>query len=250
MTCLKIFSLCRRVAEECAAHAAVSRYRAMSQANVPADGVPFVRRGAPDRAAWYSASNSGDPNAARSLIRGPFSTRTYHAILPVPQGNLPLQMWRSRARHGVHQKMISPVGSSPLSGVVDGAKRTIKVCSPTYTTTSDAPACFAARITRATSACVIWAGRRGIFRGPYDAPELAALARRCGTSASTGRYLSAKGLFGCSCRQPPRKPRQPGQPNFCTVSLAVFRARRGRGGLSPATRFPPTGRTGANCLGD
>src|SRR5262249_4271714 len=52
------------------------------------------------------------------------------------------------------------------SAPVDGLRRTITDCSPTGTMTSVAPACFAARMIRATSAWVMAAGRRLMTRLP------------------------------------------------------------------------------------
>ena len=52
-------------------------------------------------------------------------------------------------------RTISSSGSSGFSMAVDCPSLTITDCSPIFTTTSDAPACFAARIMRATSAWVI-----------------------------------------------------------------------------------------------
>ena len=49
-TCRKMFSRCLRVASDSTDHAAVSRYRAISQASVPVDGAPLIRRGVPDTA--------------------------------------------------------------------------------------------------------------------------------------------------------------------------------------------------------
>ena len=84
MTCLKMFSRCRLVAAESAAHALESRYLSISHANDPANDVDAVGfdRFAPATALRYSASNSGVPNSARMRTRGPWPFRTYHTGLP------------------------------------------------------------------------------------------------------------------------------------------------------------------------
>ena len=81
-TCRKMFSRCLRVATDRTDHAAVSLYRAISHSSVPVAGAPLTRRGVPDTAIRYSALKSGDPNSARSLMRGPLPTRTYQTALP------------------------------------------------------------------------------------------------------------------------------------------------------------------------
>ena len=77
--------------------------------------------------------------------------------------HLPDEMGRSWTRHGVDHRTISSGSATGTSMPVDGVSRTISDWSPTLTTTSLAPACLAARITRATSAWVSYAGRRGIL---------------------------------------------------------------------------------------
>src|ERR1700754_992501 len=71
-----------------------------------------------------------------------------------------LKMRGAGAGHNLYHSIISPSGSSPFCKEFSDrpSKRTIKDCSPIFTTTSLAPACFAARITRAISACVTWEG--------------------------------------------------------------------------------------------
>ena len=88
------------------------------------------------------------------------------AYADIPNGpavarRLAVHVERSRARHRDHQRTISLAGSSVVASLVDDAIRmTIFEPSALRISTSAAPACFAARIARATSACVIAAGRR------------------------------------------------------------------------------------------
>jgi hypothetical protein len=82
--------------------------------------------------------------------------------LTVPS-NLPMEVRRPWARHRIYHRTISSAGASGMWAPVDDVSRTITDWSPTLTTTSIAPACLAARITRAMSAWVREAGRRGII---------------------------------------------------------------------------------------
>src|SRR5262249_41846052 len=80
--------------------------------------------------------------------------------LTVP-GDLPVQVRWSRARHDFHHRTISAACSSSCAFVsVDERRIMIASRSPMRTSTSTAPTCFAARITRAMSAWVMLAGRR------------------------------------------------------------------------------------------
>ena len=77
--------------------------------------------------------------------------------------SLAMQVRRARAGHGGHHRTISTGSASEVSWAVDGAMRIMIVaCPPMRTSTSDAPACFAARIARATSAWVMLAARRAM----------------------------------------------------------------------------------------
>src|SRR5262249_34708809 len=70
---------------------------------------------------------------------------------PTMPGNLPVQVRRARAGHGLHHRTISPDSSSVRSTPVD-KRITIVERPPVRISTSAAPACLAARIARATSA--------------------------------------------------------------------------------------------------
>ena len=77
-------------------------------------------------------------------------------------GDFPMQVRRARAWHGADHRTISEDSSrAGIAVPVDGAMRImIASRSPMRTSTSLAPTCFAARIARAISACVMLAGRR------------------------------------------------------------------------------------------
>ena len=75
-------------------------------------------------------------------------------------GGLAMEMRGARSGHSLNHRTIPSSDSRAFSRPVDLSKRTIMDWPPSFISTSDAPACFAARITRAISACVIWAGRR------------------------------------------------------------------------------------------
>jgi hypothetical protein len=60
--------------------------------------------------------------------------------------SLMTEIGRAGAGHGRYHKTISSSRSSGFSMAVDCPSLTITDCSPIFTTTSDAPACFAARL--------------------------------------------------------------------------------------------------------
>ena len=104
-------------------------------------------------------------------------------------GDLPVQTGWARTWHGGDHRTMSLGSSSTIFSSVDGLMRMmILEWSPTRTSTSAAPACFAARIARATSACVRAAGRRLMsatenrtYGGwPARASRTRDEARRCG----------------------------------------------------------------------
>ncbi len=85
------------------------------------------------------------PELAANTNARPFANAHIPNGLAVP-GDLPMQVWRARAGHGVHHRMICPGSSTEIFSPVDGEMRMIILeCSPTRTSTSAAPACFAAR---------------------------------------------------------------------------------------------------------
>src|SRR6185312_15520748 len=100
------------------------------------------------------------------------------------------EMNNPRLRWPGNHSMISPCGSSPFCGFSDAAKRTISDWPAMFSTASAAPACFAARITRAMSAWAIWAARRGMAY-PNDAlaPKPASCASTEGSAPSTASTL-------------------------------------------------------------
>src|SRR5690606_20759362 len=83
-------------------------------------------------------------------------------------GDLTLQMRRAGAGHSADHSGIGSRFLGRPSPSVDGAPSLIDifVSPPSFTSTSHAPSCFAARMMRRTSASVTMAGR-GLMSGPH-----------------------------------------------------------------------------------
>ena len=105
----------------------------------------------------------------RAILRP--QPRPFPVATHIPNGmtvprHFPRHIGRAEVEASLSSQDNLPILFKDFVGSVDGDSRTITNRAPTGTMTSAAPARFAARIMRATSASVIWSGRRDMIIRP------------------------------------------------------------------------------------